>query len=248
MILRPFGCLRCYAVRNIQILSTDRILFYEHEIHIHMNSLTKELSNCSPNVSFLMKHCLFSESFKLSRTNSLELSVWMKSFLKLLNFTGQRYDKIWNSAPICLWQNVVMSQEVTWWKSFNPCPTSWKLADHVRLLLRFHDAVSSGHEQHALQPLALAVASARIFRAVAQRLVCGLIVICPIFSKKFNMKSGLFVHQPPTLPQKVDSRGDLFWCQKGVVVHVGKMNFYLSWPPRTPVLGRFAAKWSAFWC
>ena len=74
-VLRLFGCLRCYDVRCIQILSTDRILFYGHEIHIHMNSLTNELSNCSPDVSFLMKHCLFSESFKLSRTNSLELSV-----------------------------------------------------------------------------------------------------------------------------------------------------------------------------
>lgn len=74
-VLRLFGCLRCYDVRNIQILSTDRILFHGHEIHIHMIPLTKELSNCSPDVSFLMKHCLFSESFKLSRTNSLELSV-----------------------------------------------------------------------------------------------------------------------------------------------------------------------------
>lgn len=74
-VLRPFGCLRYYDVRNIQILSTDRILFHGHEIHIHMNSLTKELSNCSPDVSFLMKHCLFSESFKLSKTNSSELSV-----------------------------------------------------------------------------------------------------------------------------------------------------------------------------
>ena len=74
-VLRLFGCLRCYDVRNIQILSTDRILFHGHEIHIHMNSLTKELSNCSPGASFLIKYCLYSESFKLSRTNSLELSV-----------------------------------------------------------------------------------------------------------------------------------------------------------------------------
>ena len=54
-VLRLFGCLRCYDVRDIQILSTDRILFHGHEIHTHMNSLTKELSNCSPDVSFLMK-------------------------------------------------------------------------------------------------------------------------------------------------------------------------------------------------
>ena len=74
------------------------------------------------------------------------------------------------------------------------------------------------------------------------------IVICPTFSKKFNIKSDLFVHQLPTLSQKIDSRGGLFWCQKGLVVHVGKMNFYLSWPPPTPVLGPFAAKCNAFWC
>lgn len=54
--------------------------------------------------------------------------------------------------------------------------------------------------------------------------------------------SALFVHQSFTLPQKIDSRGGLFWCQKGAVVHADKMNFYLKRPPLIPVLGRFAAK------
>jgi len=58
----------------------------------------------------------------------------------------------------------------------------------------------------------------------------------------FNTKRALFVHQPPTLPQKIDSRGGLFCCQKGAVVHAGKMNFYLNRPPPTPVFGPFAAK------
>ena len=107
-VLLLFGCLRCYDVRNIQILSTDRILFHGHEIHIHMNSLTKELSNCSPNVSFLMK------------------------------------------------------------------------------------------------------VSVRVSGGFAQRRVCGLCVICLIFSRKFNLKRDHSVHQPPTLPQKIDSRGGLF--------------------------------------
>ena len=31
-----------------------------------------------------------------------------------------------------------------------------------------------------------------------------------LFSKKFNIKSALFVHQPRTLPQKIDSREGLF--------------------------------------
>ena len=38
----------------------------------------------------------------------------------------------------------------------------------------------------------------------------------------------LFVHQPRTLPQKIDSREGLLWCKKGVVVHAGKMNIYLN--------------------
>ena len=70
-----------------------------------------------------------------------------------------------------------MSQEVTWWQSFNPCPTSSKLADHARLLLRFHGAVPVGRGLHALQPLALAVVGARVFRIVAQRRVFRPIVL-----------------------------------------------------------------------
>ena len=54
--------------------------------------------------------------------------------------------------------------------------------------------------------------------------------------------SAFFAHQSFTLPQKNDSRGDLFWCQKGAVVHADKMIFYLKRPPLIPVLGRFAAK------
>jgi len=51
---------------------------------------------------------------------------------------------------------------------------------------------------------------------------------CIVFGKKFNTKSGFFVHQPLTLPQKIDSREGLFWCQKELVVHAGKMYFYLN--------------------
>ena len=48
--------------------------------------------------------------------------------------------------------------------------------------------------------------------------------------------SALFVHQSFTLPQKIDSRGGLFWCKKGAVVYADKMNFYLKRPPLTLVL------------
>ena len=33
---------------------------------------------------------------------------------------------------------------------------------------------------------------------------------CQFFGTYFNIKSTLFVHQPPTLPQKIDSREGLF--------------------------------------
>ena len=49
--------------------------------------------------------------------------------------------------------------------------------------------------------------------------------------------SAFVIHQPLTRPQKIDSRGGLFWCKKGAVVHADKMNFYLKRPPLTPVLG-----------
>ncbi len=60
--------------------------------------------------------------------------------------------------------------------------------------------------------------------------------------------SGLFINQPPTLPQKIDSREGLFGCKKGVVVHVGKMNIYLNELPLIPVFEPFSAKQGAFWC
>ena len=75
---------------------------------------------------------------------------------------------------------------------------------------RFHDVVAVVREQHALQPLALAAASACVFLAVAHS--CGFTVslFCLVFSNKFNIISALFVHQSLTLPQKIDSREGLF--------------------------------------
>ena len=40
--------------------------------------------------------------------------------------------------------------------------------------------------------------------------------------------SAFSAHQPPTLPQKIDSREGLFWCKKGAVAHADEMNFYLN--------------------
>ena len=33
---------------------------------------------------------------------------------------------------------------------------------------------------------------------------------CQLFSANFNIMTALFVHQSPTLPRKIDSRGGLF--------------------------------------
>ena len=77
---------------------------------------------------------------------------------------------------------------------------------------------------------------------------CQPINFCKIFSKKFNTKSGLFIHRLPTLPQKNDSREGLFWCKKGLVCECRKMNFYLKKPSFAPVIGLFTAKCSAIWC
>ena len=58
--------------------------------------------------------------------------------------------------------------------------------------------------------------------------------------------SALFIHQLLTLPQIIDSREGLFGCKMGLACACGKMNFYLKEPPFAPVLGLFAAKYSAF--
>ena len=74
------------------------------------------------------------------------------------------------------------------------------------------------------------------------------LTFCPLFSRNFNTKSAIFIHQLPTLPQKIDSREGLFRCKKGLHVNVGKMNIYLNKPPFAPTFVRFAAKCTAFWC
>ena len=69
---------------------------------------------------------------------------------------------------------------------------------------------------NALQSLAQAVVSTYVLCAVAYVRVYGGIVFCPVFSTRFNIMSALLVHQLPTLPQIIDSRGGLFRCKKGV--------------------------------
>lgn len=72
-------------------------------------------------------------------------------------------------SPICLWQNMAMAQNAIGQKLFNAVFTSRKQLVDGRLLLRLHHAVFVVRELHALQSLALAVASDCVFCAVAMR-------------------------------------------------------------------------------
>ena len=58
-----------------------------------------------------------------------------------------------------------------------------------RLLLLFHDAVFVAREQHALQPLALAVASLHVFVSLPTRACVRHNSFCIVFSNKFNIMS-----------------------------------------------------------
>ena len=51
---------------------------------------------------------------------------------------------------------------------------------------------------------------------------------CLDFGKDFNIVSALSDNQSPALSQKIDARGGLFRFKNGLVVHAGKMNFYLN--------------------
>ena len=65
--------------------------------------------------------------------------------------------------------------------------------------------------------------------------------------------SAFVIHQPTTQPQIIDSRGGLFWCKTGWLVHAGKMNIYFKNAICTSHLGylvqnalQFDAKRTAF--
>ena len=83
-------------------------------------------------------------------------------------------------------------------KLFNAVFTSKKPLVDGLLRLRFHDVVAVVREQHALQPLALAIVSASVFLTVAHSRVFTASLFCLVFSKKFNIISALFVHQSLT--------------------------------------------------
>ena len=72
---------------------------------------------------------------------------------------------------------------------FNAAFTSRKLLVDGLLLLRFHDVDAVVCEQHALQPLVLAVASLHVFCVVDHSRVSAACLHCLVFSDKFNIMS-----------------------------------------------------------
>ena len=151
-----------------------------------------------------------------------------------------------NCCTICMWQNVVVHQQgalvevvpCVFYKLKVGC--RWQHASAFAWCWLRWSCV-------ACSATACAVGCKRTFFLwhyphVYMRHNC----FCLVFGKKFNIISILSVHQPLTLSQKIDSRGGLFWCKKGVVVRAVKVNIYLKTSPLTPVFGLFAAKWSAF--
>ena len=103
-----------------------------------------------------------------------------------------------------------MTQRVIRRELFNADSTSRKLPVNGRLLLPFYAAVHVVREQHALQPLALVVASVYVFRAVVHSRLFTVNLFCLVYGNNFNIMSPLFAHQSLTLPQKIDSREGLF--------------------------------------
>ena len=113
------------------------------------------------------------------------------------------------SRSIRLCQNMVVHQKATWRKAFQTSFTSHKLPIDGRLLLHLPDAACVGRALHTMQPLA-----PRGSKRTCSLYLCSCALtlhsyLCPVFGKKFNTKSALFVNQLPTLSQKIDSRGGL---------------------------------------
>ena len=146
--------------------------------------------------------------------------------------------------------NVTLWQKGSKWHSLPKfvcvCLCNFLIINSGLYALSLNSYVSVAHKQHALHPFAQAVINVHAFHAVAHARVFAANLFCLFFSKKINIMSALFLNQPLTPSQKIDSREGLFWCKIGVACACGKMNFYLKSQPFAPVSGLFAAKFSAF--
>ena len=151
-------------------------------------------------------------------------------------------------CPICVWQNVVVYQTATRWKSFNTFSTSQKTGCQWLITSALPWCCCRW----------LLAACPAILRAGGCKRTCylcplptcvhAMLSFCPVFGRKFNTKRALFLHQSPTSPQKIDSREGWFWCKKGTIVNAGKMNIYFKEPQFALYFGLFGAKHAAFCC
>ena len=162
--------------------------------------------------------------------------------------SSQRCVVIWNYAPFACAKTWLLLKEATKHKSFKTFATSWKTSYQRHLTSAFPRCRATSRELQAPQPLAPAEVSEHAFRAIAMHAYAEKPPFVHFFSNKFNIMSALFVHQPSTLPQKIDSREGLFWCKRGLVCECGKMNINSKRPPLAPLLGLFGAKYSAICC
>ena len=149
---------------------------------------------------------------------------------------------------ICLWKNAVVSQKVTWRKSFKAISTNQETGCQWQ--------ITSAFAWCCLRwPWAACFATARSCGRKQRCFLCHCLYACMrqncfclVFGKKFNIISALFIHQPLAMPQIIDSRAGLFRCKLGLVCEYSKMNFYLKRLSFAPAFGLFAAKCSAICC
>ena len=111
---------------------------------------------------------------------------------------------------ICPSQNAVAPQKAAWRKVFHVFSTSRNPSVKALFHQHLHAAVAVGCELHAQQPLVMVVVNLPAFRLRFLFACTRLNLFCLVFGMKFNILSALFVHQPFTLPQKIDSREGCF--------------------------------------
>ena len=138
--------------------------------------------------------CLLSSY--LAKTNVPRQARWSQISVPLLLFLSVFWTHHLLFAPLCLsffcyrlvflsLNNWLCVTKILLLKScyscltrvFNVFSTSWKQVVDGRPLLRFHDVVPVGREQHALKPLVLVVVSVRVFRTFACGRAFGIIVL-----------------------------------------------------------------------
>ena len=100
-----------------------------------------------------------------------------------------------------------------------------KQAVNGRLLRHFHDAVSVGREQHALQSLALAVVSVRVFRTVAHARVYSAIGFVCFSARNLTLwVPFLFTTRPPCRKKSILAKV-CFDVKRGLSVNATKWIF-----------------------